>query len=146
MVEFKQLREGMLASPQIEAGDVARAKEAGVTLIINNRPDGEAGDQPAGADIEAAAQANGIAYRSIPVSSAGFSLPQIEEMKAALDEADGTVLAFCRSGTRSTILWALAKAKSGAPVDQLSDDASAAGYDLSGIQPTMKMLSRQSGS
>ncbi|MBX7536441.1 TIGR01244 family phosphatase [Qipengyuania sp. GH1] len=146
MVEFKQLREGMLASPQIEAGDVARAKEAGVTLIINNRPDGEAGDQPAGAEIEAAAQANGIAYRAIPVSSAGFSLPQIEEMQAALDEADGTVLAFCRSGTRSTILWALAKAKSGAPVDQLSDDALAAGYDVSGIRPTMEMLSRQSGS
>lgn len=146
MVEFKKLRDGMLASPQIEVGDVARAKEAGVTLIINNRPDGEASDQPAGAEIEAAAQASGIAYRAIPVSSAGFSLPQIEEMQTALDEAEGTVLAFCRSGTRSTILWALAKAKSGAPVDQLSDDASAAGYDLSGIRPTMDMLSRQSDS
>ena len=80
------------------------------------------------------------------MSSAGFSLPQIEEMQTALDEAEGTVLAFCRSGTRSTILWALAKAKSGAPVDQLSDDASSAGYDLSGIRPTMDMLSRQSDS
>ena len=146
MVEFKKLRDGMLASPQIEVEDIARAKEAGVTLIINNRPDGEASDQPAGAEIEAAAQASGIAYRAIPVSSAGFSLPQIEEMQTALDEAEGTVLAFCRSGTRSTILWALAKAKSGAPVDQLSDDASAAGYDLSGIRPTMDMLSRQSDS
>ena len=146
MVKFKKLRDGMLASPQIEAGDVARAKEAGVTLIINNRPDGEASDQPAGAEIEAAAQASGIDYRAIPVSSAGFSLPQIEDMQTALNEAEGTVLAFCRSGTRSTILWALAKAKSGAPVDQLSDDASAAGYDLSDIRPTMDMLNRQSDS
>ena len=103
MTEFKQLREGMLASPQIVAEDVARAKEAGVTLIINNRPDGEAADQPGGAEIEAAAHANGIAYRAIPVSSAGFSLPQIEEMQTALDSAEGTVLAYCRSGTRSTI-------------------------------------------
>ncbi len=144
MTEFKQLREGMLASPQIVTEDVARAKEAGVTLIINNRPDGEAADQPDGAEIEAAAHANGIAYRAIPVSSAGFSLPQIEEMQTALDSAEGTVLAYCRSGTRSTILWALANAKSGAQVDQLSEDAAAAGYDLSGIRPTMDLLSRQS--
>ena len=144
MTEFNQLREGMLASPQIVAEDVARAKEAGVTLIINNRPDGEAADQPGGAEIEAAAHANGIAYRAIPVSSAGFSLPQIEEMQTALDSAEGTVLAYCRSGTRSTILWALANAKSGAQVDQLSEAAAAAGYDLSGIRPTMDLLSRQS--
>ena len=126
------------------AGDLGQRIAEELLVIHGNGGDdaGNGGDDVG--RIEAAAHANGIAYRAIPVSSAGFSLPQIEEMQTALDSAEGTVLAYCRSGTRSTILWALANAKSGAQVDQLSEAAAAAGYDLSGIRPTMDLLSRQS--
>ena len=121
------------------------AKQAGVTLIVNNRPDGEAADQPSGADIEAAARACGLEYKAIPVSGAGFGFPQIKEMRRALDSAQGKVLAFCRSGTRSTMLWAMAEAKAGRDIDAIANEASAAGYDTSPIRPTMELLGKQAG-
>ncbi len=98
-------------------------------MIVNNRPDGEEPGQPAGAEIEAAARAAGIAYRHIPVA-AGFSPEQVEAMNEALGASDGAVLAFCRSGTRSTYLWALARAGAGEAADSLIAKAAAAGYDL----------------
>lgn len=145
MTEFRPLANGVMAAGQLEIDDIARAKEAGVGLIINNRPDDEMPGQPKGADIEAAARAEGIAYKAIPVTAAGFSLPQIEQMQSALKSAEGKTLAFCRSGTRSTTLWALAEAKSGRDPGTIAAEAAAAGYDMSGIRPTMDMLSQQSG-
>lgn len=144
MAEFKRLNERMLASPQISVEDVAQAAAEGVTLIINNRPDGEAPGQPSGAEIEDAARQNGIAYKSIPVSSAGFSLPQVDEMQSALKSTHGQTLAFCRSGTRSTMLWALAQAKEGRNLDEVAKEARAAGYDTSVVRPTMELLKQQS--
>src|SRR5579871_732481 len=102
---FRTLTDQVLASPQITLDDVAAAKAAGVTLIVNNRPEGESEDQTAGADIEAAAAAAGIRYVAIPVTHAGFSEWQVKAMAEALEQADGPVLAYCRSGTRSTLLW-----------------------------------------
>ncbi|MBX7541383.1 TIGR01244 family sulfur transferase [Qipengyuania sphaerica] len=142
MSEFKRLNEKMLAAGQITADDVARAGDEGVCLIINNRPDDEVEGQPSGAQIEAAAGEQGIAYKAIPVSSAGFSLPQVDEMRAALDSTEGKVLAFCRSGTRSTILWALAEAKAGRDLDEVAREAEGAGYNTAPVRPTMEMLAR----
>lgn len=145
MTEFKRLRDNMLTAGQITPNDVASAKEQGVTLIINNRPDGEVDGQPLGDEIADAARLHGIKYKAIPVSSAGFSLPQVDEMQSALASANGKVLAFCRSGTRSTILWALAQAKSGDDLDAISADAAAAGYNTSSVRPTMELLNKQGG-
>ena len=145
MTEFKTINETMLAAGQIEPDDVALAKEAGVTLIINNRPDGEAPGQPEGDAIRAAAQEHGIAYTAIPVSSAGFSLPQVDAMQDALAKAEGKVLAFCRSGTRSTLLWSMAQAKSGADIETITAQAAAAGYDVRSVRPTMEMLRPDNG-
>ena len=64
----------------------------------------------------------------------GFTAAQIEAMAAALAEADGPVLAFCRSGTRSTLLWALARGRAGEDAAALAAKAEAAGYDLSPIR------------
>ena len=145
MTDFKKLTDAVLVAEQVVAADMAKAKEAGVTLVVNNRPDGEAADQPAGADIEAAAKACGLDYQAIPVSGAGFGLPQIEAMREALDSAQGKVLAFCRSGTRSTMLWAMAEAKAGRDIDAIASEASAAGYDTSPIRPTMELLAKRDG-
>ncbi len=140
---FRELTDAMLVSPQIEEAAIAEARSRGVTLIINNRPDDEAPDQTPGAVIEAAARALGLDYVAIPVTQAGFSQPQVEAMAAALDSAQGRVLAYCRSGTRSTNLWALAQASQGGDPDMLTSIAAEAGYDLAGVRPLMDMLKAQ---
>lgn len=137
---FRQLTERVFASPQIGLAEVAEAAASGIGLIINNRPEGESDDQVPGEEIAAAARAAGIGYVAIPVTHAGFSQPQIAAMRAALDGAQGKVLAYCRSGTRSTLLWALAEATAGKSPDELSASAAAAGYDLGSIRALLDML------
>lgn len=140
MSDFRKLSETMLASPQITPEDVVAAKEAGVALIVNNRPDGEDPASPQGEEIAAAAAAAGIGYVAIPIGQSGFSEPQVEAMITALEQADGLVLGYCRSGTRSTFLWSLAQAKQGGNPEQIAAAAMAAGYDISPIRPMVDML------
>lgn len=137
---FRKLTDSIYASPQITLEDVAEAAAMGVKLIINNRPEGESDDQVPGAEIEAAARTAGINYVAIPVTHAGFSEPQVVAMAKALDEAEGPVLAYCRSGTRSTLLWALSEASQGGDPDALTNMAAKAGYDVSPVRPLMDML------
>ena len=137
---FRKLTDKIYVAPQIECADVGEAATLGVTLIINNRPEDESADQTAGADIEAAAKAAGLAYVAIPVTHAGFAEWQVTAMADALDAAEGKVLAYCRSGTRSTLLWALARASRGDHPAVLSEQAADAGYDLSPVTAMMDMV------
>lgn len=141
---FRRLTDHILASPQISLNDLAEAKALGVGLVINNRPEGESDDQVPGPEIEAAARALGMDYVAIPVTHAGFSAPQVEAMAAALDRGAGKVLAYCRSGTRSTLLWALAQASKGADLEEVAAQAAAAGYDVTPVRPLMDMLKGRS--
>jgi uncharacterized protein (TIGR01244 family) len=131
---FRKIDDHFHASPQIALSDIAEAKAMGVTTIINNRPDGEEPSEPQGAEIEAATLAAGLRYIAIPVTHAGFSGPQVAAMAAVLENAGGPVLAYCRSGTRSTLLWALARAQLGDDKQMLQAKAAAGGYDLSSIE------------
>ena len=140
MPDFRRLSDTMLASPQITVADVAAAKDAGVTLIVNNRPEGESDDQTPGTEIEAAARAAGIDYLEIPIGHSGFSHPQVAKLAEALAGAEGTVLGYCRSGTRSTLLWALAKAEMGDDPEALAAAAAQAGYDVAPVRPAMDAL------
>jgi uncharacterized protein (TIGR01244 family) len=141
---FRTLTDSLLVAPQISLADVAEAKAQGVTLIINNRPDGEEPSAPQGDVIEAAALEAGMAYVAIPVTHAGFSLPQIEAMVAALAKAgEGKTLAYCRSGTRSTLLWALAQAKAGMHPGEIAARAESAGYDVAPIAIMVDALAAQ---
>lgn len=138
---FRQLTDRLHVSPQISVEDVARAKELGVTVIINNRPEGEEPGQPTGESIEAAARAVGIGYAAVPVAHGGFAPWQLDGMAAALEQAgEGGVLAYCRSGTRSTLLWALTRARAGDNPDALAEKAAAAGYDLAPVRQIMDTL------
>jgi uncharacterized protein (TIGR01244 family) len=140
---FIALTDSIFVAPQIDVAAVAEAAGRGVTLIINNRPEDESHDQTPGGEIEIAAHAAGIDYVAIPVGHSGFSQPQVDAMVDALDTAEGKILAYCRSGTRSTLLWALAQAKTGADPETLSAIAAEAGYDLSPIRPLLDMLKGQ---
>jgi len=137
---FRKVTEGVFASPQIGVAEVREAAAMGVTLVINNRPEGESDDQTPGAEIEAAARAAGLDYRAIPVTHAGFSEGQVQAMAEALAESEGAVLAYCRSGTRSTLLWALAEASRGGDPDTIATQAGRAGYDVASIRPLLDML------
>jgi uncharacterized protein (TIGR01244 family) len=143
---FRTLDDRVLVAPQIDIEQVAEAKALGVTLIVNNRPDGEASDEPQGAEIEAAARAAGLDYVAIPVGHSGFSQPQVDAMAAALDGAVGKTLAYCRSGTRSTLLWSLARAKVGDAPPSLHEKANSAGYDLTPVATLIDMLAARSTS
>lgn len=130
---LRRIDERMLVAGQIRPEDLAAVKGEGVTMVVNNRPDGEEEDQPSAAEMEAAARAAGLEYRHIPVAS-GFSANQVQAMAAAIEEAEGQVLAFCRSGTRSTFLWAVTQAGRGESAEELVRKAATAGYDLSPIR------------
>lgn len=134
---FRTLDDSISVFGQITPEDVAAAKEQGFTTIINNRPEGEEPGQPAGATIEAAAREAGLSYVAIPVSHSGFAPAQVQQMADALDKAEGPVLAFCRSGTRSTFLWALARHILGDDGETLIAKAADAGYDLGAIRPML---------
>ena len=137
---IRQINESISVAPQIAVEQVAEIAAAGFKTIVNNRPDDEDAGQPSGDAIRAAAEAAGLKYVSIPVTHAGFSHPQIDAMTEALTDSDGPVLAYCRSGTRSCNLWALAAAKAGRNPNLLLAQAEDAGYDLRGIRPMLDAL------
>ena len=137
---FRRLTDRVFVSPQIDVPQVAEAAQQGITLIINNRPEDESEDQTPGAAIADAAVAAGIAYCAIPITHAGFSEGQLAAMADALAGSDGPVLAYCRSGTRSTLLWALAEARRGVSPHSLTATAAEAGYDVSPVRAIMDML------
>ncbi|WP_242148121.1 TIGR01244 family sulfur transferase [Sphingomonas sp. BAUL-RG-20F-R05-02] len=138
---LRKIDESVSVSPQITPEQVAEIAAAGFVGIVNNRPDGEDAGQPGGAAIRTAAEAAGLSYTEIPVTQAGFSHPQIDAMVTALEGAGGPVLAYCRSGTRSCNLWALARAKQGRDPDVLIAKGREAGYDLDGLRPLLEALS-----
>ena len=140
MSDFRTLSADYSVAPQISLEDIAAAKAAGFAMIVNNRPDGEEPSAPQGDAIAHAAAAEGLAYAAIPVGHGGFSHAQLDALDAVLGGATGPVLAYCRSGTRSTHLWALARARAGDDVDALVDAAAGAGYDLTGLRPMLDTL------
>ena len=133
MTDFRKVTDDYSVAPQIAVSDIARARASGFVMVINNRPDGEAADQPTNAEMAAAAKAAGVAYVHIPVRG-GPTAEQVEIQHQLLAEAGGSVLAFCRSGTRSIVTWSIGQAMAG---DRSRDDlialGAAAGYDLSGV-------------
>ncbi len=129
---IRQLDDKVLVSGQIAPDEVADLKDQGVTLIVNNRPDGEEPGQPTGAQIEQAAEDAGIIYRGLPIRR-GIGPADVEAMEEAIEAADGKVLAYCRSGTRSTLAWAVARRKQGVSIEELEQAAARAGVDLAPI-------------
>lgn len=143
MSDFRRLSDAVMASPQIAPGDLAEAQTCAVALIINNRPDGEDPSAPLGEEIARAAAAIGIDYLAIPIGPAGFGEADIAAMAAAMESAPGPILAYCRSGTRSTFLWALASARLGGDPEAITGAARAAGYDISPIRPMLDRFAAQ---
>jgi uncharacterized protein (TIGR01244 family) len=130
MLELKRINDDVSVAPQISPDDMPAIKAAGFTTVINNRPDGEAPDQPSSDTMKAAAEAAGLSYHFIPLGREGVSPQMVDDERAVLEGSDGPVLAFCRSGTRSTTLWALTQAGK-MPATEIVAQAAHAGYEMS---------------
>ena len=130
MFSPRPLSTSVWAAPQIALEDLAEIAVMGVRRVVNNRPDDEEPGQPSSAEIEAAVRAAGLDYIHAPI--AGMPGPDAVQAVAAALETDEPVLMYCRSGTRSTIAWALAmRALDRAEPDEIREAAANAGYDLS---------------
>ena len=127
---IRPLDDKTLIAGQISPQEVPELRRHGVTMIVNNRPDGEDEGQPTSADIERAAEQAGIAYRHVPIRR-GIGPADVDAMQDAIKEcSEGKMLAFCRSGYRSALAWAVARAEDGVPRDELERYADEAGIDL----------------
>lgn len=140
MSDFRPLSHRLAVSPQVNADDMKHAAARGFTLIINNRPDFEAPEQPTGAEIAAAAEAAGLGYAAIPVGPAGISMADIEACAALLRDSEGPVLMYCRSGTRSAHLATLSTALLGGDFDSLIAEGARFGYGLEPLRDACQRL------
>jgi uncharacterized protein (TIGR01244 family) len=130
---IRQLDERVLVSGQIAPHEVAGLADQGVTMLVNNRPDGEEPAQPLASDIEDAAAAAGLVYRFIPIVR-GIGPADVEAMQEAMREArDGKILAFCRSGNRSALVSAMAMREEGASTEAVVNALTTAGFDAGPI-------------
>lgn len=130
-METKMLTSGVSVSAQIVPADLQAAHDAGFRSIICNRPDGEAADQPDFAEIAAAAEKLGMTAVYQPIVPGHLGEDEAKAFDRALAKLPEPVLAYCRTGTRSATLWALAMSAS-LPVAEITRTAAAAGYDVTG--------------
>lgn len=137
-MDLRQITPELSVSPQILPEDLPALAEQGFRVVINNRPDAEVGDAESGAAMQAAAEAAGMDYRAIPFVPGQITQAMVDAQAEAL-ALPGRKIAYCRSGNRSTVLWALTQAGE-APTDSLLQTAAEAGYDLSGIRSMIDAL------
>jgi uncharacterized protein (TIGR01244 family) len=133
MANFIKVTDNFAVTPQITLADIEQAAAQGFRLVINNRPDGEEPGQPTSVQMQAAAQAAGVNYLHIPVVG-GPTPDQVEQVHLAVQDTEGPVLAFCRSGTRSIVTWSIGQALSDERTpEELITLGAKAGYDLSSV-------------
>jgi uncharacterized protein (TIGR01244 family) len=126
--DIRRVTDNFAVAPQLLPEDMA-GLAGRFTLVINNRPDGEETGQPCGEEVAEAARAAGLAYTAIPVTGAPQAA-DVEALRQAVAGAAGPVLAYCRTGTRCIVTWALGEALEGRPLGELTRLGAEAGYDL----------------
>lgn len=132
---MKQISNRLFIAPQLTDADLSAAKAKGITTIINNRPDGEEATQPTASDNRRAAEAEGLSYVHIPVVPGQVNEGQVRAFQNALDHADGSVLAHCRTGTRSATLYAIGEVLDGRmSKDEIGAFGKRLDLDLSGAR------------
>jgi uncharacterized protein (TIGR01244 family) len=112
-MDIRQIDEGFAVTGQISPDDVRDIAAEGYQAIICNRPDGESPDQPDFAEIAKVAEKTGIPIYYVPVVSGQLTQDDVDAMAAALDTSEGPVLAYCRSGARSTNIYGIVQQQKG---------------------------------
>ena len=141
-MDIRPLSPTFAVSPQIAVEDIPAIKEAGYTTIICNRPDPEVPPSHQQQAIGDAAVAAGLTFIVNPVTHQTMALDIVDTQKASMDQSEGPVLAYCASGTRSSILWSFAQAKE-MSADEIIAATSNAGYDLGGMRGQLDALAER---
>ena len=138
-MDIRKLCDTYAVSPQIDPEDVAAIKDAGFGTIICNRPDAEIPPSHHASAVKDAAEKIGLTFVEIPLTHQTMSLELAKQQRDAIEASGKPAFAYCASGTRSSIIWALGQA-SDQSSDTLINAASAAGYDLTALKPTLDSL------
>lgn len=136
-MDLRKLTDDVSVSPQITAADVPHIAGAGFRSIMCNRPDGEEYGQPELCDIEEAAQKEGLAFVSVPIISGGVGQDDLNAFDAALHDLPKPILAYCRTGTRCTMIWAITQVGR-LDSDEIVSCADKAGYDVRAVVNQMQ--------
>lgn len=136
-MDIRTLTETLSVSPQIRIDDMREIAGKGYRSLISNRPDGEEPDQPTAEAVRAAAEAAGLVFRHIPVSGGNITDAAAADFASALATLPKPILGFCRTGTRTTSLWALSQAGDQPAADILAA-AGTAGYDLTTLSERLQ--------
>jgi uncharacterized protein (TIGR01244 family) len=138
-VDIRSLTPTYAVSPQIAIEDLPALKAAGYTTIIDNRPDGEIPPDLQARAMRAAAEALGLTFVANPVVGGALTAENVTAQKAAIAAATGPVFAYCASGNRSSIVWALSQAGR-LPTDDLINIPARYGYQLGHLRPQIEAL------
>jgi uncharacterized protein (TIGR01244 family) len=138
-MDIRQITPGYAVSPQIDPADLPAIKAAGFAAIICNRPDAEVPHELSAEVMRIAAEAAGLGFSINPVTHQTLNMDMVATQMAAAEAAGGPVLAYCASGTRSSIVWSLGQAGR-MPVDDIIAATAKAGYDLAGLRPRLEAL------
>jgi len=141
-MDIRPLTDGYAVSPQIAAEDAQTLAEAGFRTVICNRPDGEVPGEFQAEAIRAAVEAAGITFVLNPVIGGAITPENVSAQGAAIAEQPGPVLAYCASGNRSSIVWAMSQAGT-RPVDELIATPAQHGYNLEPMRPILEQLSER---
>jgi len=138
-MDIRSLTPTYAVSPQIAVEDLPALKAAGYTTIVNNRPDGEIPPDLHTSVMRAAAEALGLSYIANPVIGGALTPDNVAAQAAAIAASSGPVFAYCASGNRSSVVWALAQAGH-LPTDELISIPARFGYQLAHLRPQIEAL------
>jgi len=141
-MDIRPLSSSYAVSPQIVPGDIQAIKEAGFLMVICNRPDGEIPADLSAENMRQAVEAAGMGFVVNPVIGGALSMDNVDAQRATIDGVDGKVLAYCASGNRSSIVWALALAGR-QPTDDLIAACSQHGYQTEQFRGLIDQLAQQ---
>ncbi len=141
-MDIRKLSPTYAVSPQIAVDDIPAIVDAGFAAIICNRPDAEVPPSHHAAAIKEAATVAGLQFFEIPVTHQSLNQDIVEAQKVAMNGTSGPCLAYCASGTRSSIVWSLTQAGDMATDDIIAATASA-GYDLGGMRGQLDGLASE---
>lgn len=126
-------------SPQIAVEDIPAIVAAGFTTVICNRPDEEVPPSHQAAALRAAVESAGLKFEVLPLTHQTMTAENVAKQRALYEDAEGPVLAYCASGTRCSVIWALGQAGD-LGVDVVLNTTAQAGYDLSNLRPSLEAL------
>lgn len=140
-MDIREITPRYSVSPQISAEDIPAIVAAGFTCVICNRPDGEIPASHHASVIEAAAKAAGLTFVVNPLTHETMTPDRLQLQRQSLEASEGKVLAYCASGTRSTVAWMFGHADA-LDADTLLDAAAAGGYQLEALRPQIEYLAQ----